>query len=286
MRNQKSKPAHYLMDKIQDLIEDFQVAQARLRNIEVEGYRMGQGRTKLDDGSLGWIDWQLKCWSKLTFVWTPGHEDITGNEIADREAKRAAKGRSSTDSTLPAFLRRKPLLVSISATRQFLKKGIKARWQTDWKSSPRYLRMKYIDHRLPSDDFLDIISQLSRNQSSLLIQLRTGHIPLNQTLHRIKRSPTPFCPHCHPDVIETVHHLLLYCPHYARARRLLQAHLGSQSSSLSFLLGSRHGIPDLLRYIHNTNRLRATFGDVRPPEDFAFKVKTPKKTPSRDNPTE
>ena len=283
MRNQKSKPAHYLMDKIQDLIEDFQVAQARLRNIEVEGYRMGQGRTKLDDGSRGWIDWELKTWSKLNFVWTPGHEDITGNEIADREAKRAAKGHSSTNNLLPAFLRRKPLPVSISATRQFLKRKIKARWQADWKSSPRFLRMKHIDHHLPSDDFLDIISQLRRNQSSLLIQLRTGHIPLNQTLYRIKRSATPFCPHCRPDVIETVHHLLLYCPHYTRARRLLQAHLGRQSSSLSFLLSSRHGIPDLLRFIHNTNRLRATFGDVRPPEDFEFKVKTPKKTHSRDN---
>ena len=163
--------------------------------------------------------------------------------------------------------------VSISATRQFLKKKIKARWQTEWSSSPRFLRMKAIDPSLPSDDFLDIASQLRRNQASLLFQLRSGHIPLNETLHRIKRSDTPFCPHCHGSTKETVHHFLLACPHYARARRLLQSQLGRHSSSISFLLNSRSAIPNLLHYVSNTNRLRATFGEVRPADDFVLEVK-------------
>lgn len=285
MRNQKSRPAHHLMDRIHDLLQDLQAAQARVRKIDIPGYRMGQGRTTLDDGSQGWIDWELDTLTNLKFVWTPGHEGIKGNEIADREAKRAAKGQSSEDKLLPAFLRRKPLPVSISATRQFLKKKIKARWQTEWSSSPRFLRMKAIDPSLPSDDFLDIASQLRRNQASLLFQLRSGHIPLNETLHRIKRSDTPFCPHCRGSTKETVHHFLLACPHYARARRLLQSQLGRHSSSISFLLNSRSAIPNLLRYVSNTNRLRATFGEVRPADDFVLEVKHAKKTSSqRDNP--
>ena len=56
---------------------------------------MGQGRTKHDDGSFGWTDWELETWSKLKFVGTPGHESIVGNECADRKAKRAALGHTS-----------------------------------------------------------------------------------------------------------------------------------------------------------------------------------------------
>src|ERR1700753_714237 len=154
MRNQKSRPAHHLMDRIHDLLNDFQVAQARIRRIQVPGYRMGTGRTKLDDGSLGWIDWELEIQTKLNFVWIPGHEGIAGNEVADKEAKNAAQGHSSDADALPAFLRGKPLPVSISATRQFLKKKIKARWLADWRSSPRFPRMSTIDCSLPTADFL------------------------------------------------------------------------------------------------------------------------------------
>ena len=268
------------MDRIHDLMNDLQVAQARIRRIQVPGYRMGQGRTKLDDGSLGWIDWDLPIQTKLKFVWTPGHEGIAGNEIADKAAKRAALGHSSAASSLPAFLRGKPLPVSISATRQFLKKKIKARWLADWRSSPRFPRMSTIDCSLPTADFLEIISQLRRNQASLLIQLRTNHIPLNETLHRIKRSDSASCPHCRGNVKDTVHHLLLLCPHYANARRVLQSRLGRDSSSIPFLLSSRAGIPDLLRFISDTNRLTATFGEVRPDDDFVFKEKE-KQTPHR-----
>ena len=240
---------------------------------------MGQGRTTLDNSSQGWIDWELDTLNNLKFVWTPGHKRIKGNEIADREAKRAAKGQSSKDKLLPAFLRRKPLPVSISATRQFLKKKIKAQWQTEWSSSPRFLRMKAINPSLPSDDFLNIASQLCCNQVSLLFQLRSGHIPLNETLHQIKHSDTPLCPHCCGSTKETVHYFLLACPRYACARRLLQSQL-RHSSSISFLLNSRSAIPNLLRYVSNTNHLRVTFREVCPADNFVLEVKHAKKTSS------
>ena len=60
MQNQKCRPSHHLMDKIHDLLEDFQVAQARLRGIRVKGNHKGQGRTTLKHGSLGWKMWELK----------------------------------------------------------------------------------------------------------------------------------------------------------------------------------------------------------------------------------
>ena len=196
LSNQKSKPGHHLMDKINDALEDFQVAQTRNRGERVEGYKKGLGRTKLEDGSLGWIEWRLEVKCRVKFVWTPGHEDIDGNERADEAAKAAAEGRSSEKKELPAFLRRKPLPVSIAATRQVLKKKLKTRWQTEWRSSKRYAGSNRIDPSLPSDNFLHIIDQLRRNQASLLVQLRTGHVPLNAVLHRIKKAESADCPHC------------------------------------------------------------------------------------------
>ena len=38
LQNQKSKLGHYLLDKIHDMLEDFQVKQARNRGHTVEGY--------------------------------------------------------------------------------------------------------------------------------------------------------------------------------------------------------------------------------------------------------
>ena len=206
-------------------------------------------------------------------MWTPGHEDIDGNERADKAAKDAASGPSSRTKDLPAFLRRKPLPVSISAVKQFQKRAMKKQWQTEWKTSRQYADSNEIDNSLPSDDFLHIINQLSCNQASVLIQLRTGHIPLNVVLHRIKRSDIPDCPHCKNGICETIHHLLLTCPAYMGARQLLQARLRSEASSIPFLLGTRKGIPHLLCYISNTKRLTATFGEVRPDDNFTIREK-------------
>ena len=136
-----------------------------------------------------------------------------------------------------------------------------------------------IDGNLPSDNYLHIINQLRRNQASLLTQLRTGHIPLNVILHWIKRSETSDCPHCRNGIRETVHHFLLTCPHYVNARRLLREALTCDSSSIPFLLSARNGIPHLLRYVSDTNRLKATFGEVHPADGFEIREKEIKEKP-------
>ena len=135
LRNQRSKPGHYLLDKIHDMMEDFQVMQTRNRGGKVKGYKKGVGRTRLEDGSIGWIEWRLKVKCKVKYVWTPGHEDIDGNKCVDEAAKDAASGPSSRTKDLPAFLRCKPLPVSISAVKQFQKRAMKKQWQTEWKTS-------------------------------------------------------------------------------------------------------------------------------------------------------
>ena len=43
LKNQRPKPSHYLLDKIHDSLEDFQVKQSRMRGIKTAGYRKGKG---------------------------------------------------------------------------------------------------------------------------------------------------------------------------------------------------------------------------------------------------
>ena len=108
----------------------------------------------------------------------------------------------------------------------------------------------------------------------------TSH-SVNTVLHRIKRSDSPHCPHCPHGIRETLYHYLLAYPHYAGSRRLLQARLRRGASSIPFLLGSKIGIPHLPRYVSDTNRLRTTFGEVRPADGFVIGEKKTKERPPR-----
>lgn len=256
LKNQQTKPSHYLLDKVHDALEDFQVKEARKRGNEIPEYRMGRGRIKTSDGTTGWKDWDLKQWCKVRFVWTPGHEGIVGNKRADEEAKLAANGESSAKRELPAWVRRTNLPTSVSATRQALKTEAKKRWKNEWSKSPRHKLSSNIDCSLPSDNFLHIASQLCRNQTSMLIQLRTGHIPLNNNLFRIKRAESFDCPHCRRGTRETLLHLLLFCPHYELERAHIREAIDKEKNVIPFLLGNRKGIPPLLRYIGATKRFQ------------------------------
>jgi hypothetical protein len=100
-------------------------------------------------------------------------------------------------------------------------------------------------------------------QTSLITQLRTGHIPLNGHLHRIKRATSPICPAC-LKADKTVHHFLFDCHPHEHARHRLRKKLGRKSMSIMDLLGRKKGIMGLLQYVADMRRLEGTFGDVTP----------------------
>jgi ribonuclease HI len=195
---------------------------------------------------------------KLTLRWTAGHEGIVENELADREAKRAAEGLTSDKHLLPLLLR-KPLPINPAAIKRAHHDMLKALWKTWWKSSERGRRDTPFDEATPSKKFLNTISQsiLSREDSSRIAQLRLAHVPVNQYLRCIGRADSARYPAC-GDESESVEHLLLRCPNYAHERWELdrQAKKQREPLTLETLLGCPEMAIPLAKYIRATGRFR------------------------------
>ena len=245
--NQRSHPSQYIIDKIHQSAESLHRKQDGIINRadRLSAIEEWTGRPK------GVIDLQIH--------WVPGHIDFAPNEKADEEAKKAAQGDSSEAKYLPKFLR-KPLPLSISALQQNNISKIKKKWERRWKSSPREDVLKAIDNTAPSKKYLRLISGLDRRQMSLLFQLRSGHIGLNQHLFRIKKSDTPVCPNCQGITVESVKHFLIDCPFYRHERHALHIKLRRNAGSLSFLLSSPVAVLPVLKFVHATGRFKAHSG--------------------------
>ena len=167
---------------------------------------------------------------------------------------------SSRRRRLPAPLR-KPLPRSKQATARLTLATLNNRAMTTWKTSPRYGRYKDIDKLMPSKKYLQLVEGLPRRKASLLIQLRSGHIPLLSHLHRIHHTDSPICAQCHGGA-ETVLHYIMICPAYTAQRVLLRREGGHHAMSIGKLLSDAKLLPHLFRFIGRRGRFRETFGEL------------------------
>jgi ribonuclease HI len=228
MLNQKPRGAHYLMDEIHNRME----AAVRHR----------------------------KTRRQIRMVWTPGHVGIDGNERADEEAKKAARGDQSAASDLPALLR-KPLPMSRSAARKTYKAKTKIILDKQIRTLRQMMKIRSLDHRFKPATFEKTTNRLPRQNKSILIQLRTGHIGLAKHLHRIKKAASPICPGCRAHT-ETVMHYLLHCMKYRVQRQALHRDLGRKASEIRYLLTEEKALPALFRFIAATRRFHKTHGNL------------------------
>lgn len=199
----------------------------------------------------------------LRLAWISGHSEVEGNELVDEEAKKAAERKSATSppGELPGYLRVSSLPYSSSALKQKYRADLKELWRAQWKKSPRSLKMKKYDPSLPPIKFHKEVTSFTRAQTSLLVQLRTGHSPLYHFLYRIKKVDSPICPQCHLAE-ETLHHYLFECPAYRNQHHYMSQKLGRKATSLKYIFGD--GVHILLRFIGKTGRFRDIYGDLTP----------------------
>ena len=172
--------------------------------------------------------------------WIPSHKGIRFSDIVDREAKKATKGAQHNHNNRISILRR-PLPISRSAKRQHLKTNTRKQYTRQFRKLPQFRKIENIDPSTPSNKFRKMTTTLSRRQKSILIQLRTGHIPLQAYLHHIGKAETPICQQCHEEE-ETVSHYVRRCCAYREQRRELRRSMGERDDISWGILGRKETI--------------------------------------------
>ena len=199
----------------------------------------------------------------LRITWISGHDDIVGNEEADKEAKLATLDGDNAPHLLPPILPNDTIPQSIWAAHQAFKLEMSKVWEKRWAQSPHFACMENIDPSLPSRQYRTLTDILTRAQSSVITQLQMGHIPLHKHLYRIKKVTSPLCPTCSRGD-ESVHHFLFECHTHEHARISLREVMGRNAKSLRHLLNTDKGIQAILHYMARTERLQPIYGDVTP----------------------
>jgi ribonuclease HI len=202
---------------------------------------------------------------KVAIRWVPGHAGVEGNEEADRAAKRAAEGESCRRKDRPKVLKGK-LPANSAALKQEHEAALKKEHLKAWKQTRRYRKSKALGLELPSSKYLKITEGIDRRSAALLIQLRTGHVPLNDYLHRIGKIDRLSCP-AWGAARETVRHFIEECAVHAHERHILRRNSRSRELMKSSM-SSKKGVKALMEYIKGTERFENELlsGKLQEPE--------------------
>jgi ribonuclease HI len=149
--NQHPHMGHHILDEIHNAAEKLHAKQDKLFNREEHAQAVREGE-KWNGHTRGVID--------LHLIWVPGHHDFATNELADEEAKKAAKGDSSEIKLLPFYLRN-GLPYSITALHQSYSARLSRWWSRHWKTSQRAKVLRSIDNSAPSKKFLRLTKELN-----------------------------------------------------------------------------------------------------------------------------
>ena len=158
---------------------------------------------------------------KVRLRWVPSPGGNEGNQLAK-------KAVSSTEGHGFRSL--------LSTFRRLQHKKIEEEWRQEWNAAVHSRHLKRIDHDQPAKRALHIYGTLTRHQTYLLAQLRTGHSWL--ATYAMNRRFTEDA-RCACGATETVVHVMVDCSQLRVARQKLRNKVGDASNSIASLLGGQ-----------------------------------------------
>ena len=125
--------------------------------------------------------------------------------------------------------------------------------------------MERTDDAFPFNSYRECQNKLSRAHASLLMQVRSGHLPLNFYLHRIGKAETKNCQACQLEPgdetpAETIHHFLYDCAAYTDQRNSFIRSIGAPNIALKDVMLQTKRMKALAQYITRTKRSRTQSG--------------------------
>ncbi|KAJ6016472.1 zinc knuckle domain protein [Penicillium herquei] len=229
----------------------FSDSQAALKAIKTP--RMPSGQIYLE-GCLRLVDKLQEQYPScpVELRWIPAHQGVTFNEMVDFQAKEAA-------------LQPLKKCVRLAAA---AKRGIRSEAKLAWERAWARERAGQATKRLlesPTKRVLDFWSGQRKATSTIMIQLRTGIIGLNQYLWKIKIRPSPQCA-CGLGK-QSPKHVLLECPIFAEQRLEMRRELVQKRVSLNLrfdeLIQQRPAVTAITKFVEST-RLLGQFHNVDP----------------------
>lgn len=163
------------------------------------------------------------------FRWVPAHAGVEGNERADQAAKEVSR-QPGTPTRAKAERQRE-----VEGVIALIHRDIDDKRQREPHQKMPGQHTWKIDKALPGKHTLKLYGALSSDQTSILIQARTGHCRLNKSLFTKGLRESARCGCGRGD--ETVEHVLLACPNWADQRRTLRESVGDRCNDVPFLLG-------------------------------------------------
>lgn len=121
-------------------------------------------------------------------------------------------------------------------------------------------RIAQFGEEFPFGAFLNRLSLLTRKQSSLILQIRCGHFPLN-ALQKINKSDSNMCPACLNkqegySLVETINHFIFDCEAHIEAREELIDKIGMIHFNLLDIMADTDHMKALTTFVNRSGRFR------------------------------
>jgi hypothetical protein len=153
---------------------------------------------------------------QIELHWIPAHTGIPGNEAADYEAK-IATGWRPDDTTAPPDQQPFGLRIMVGPLNAFLRKRAQLAWENTWSRDTTGAKTRELIPKPSTSVIKKYRHGQGRPYNSVLMQIRTANIALNEFLHKYGHAESKTCS-CDDYTTQSPRHVLLECPRWTDLR--------------------------------------------------------------------